>query len=546
MIIILLKELEKEREGKQREKDEKEQEKRNRLEEKQRELELNKMKQREKELEKERQKMEKELEKGRLEYEKLREREEKELEREKNRDKERERLDREFEKKKERDNEKWEGHLRAKEELDREKERREKMKLKEREEKQRQREREKEEKERQKEKEKDERNRREERNKRERQEKERQKQLEKMEKYRLKEERERQKQIEREEREKEKKREKEEREREKQRLREERKRYNERFQNASIKLIRGNNRRTDGNQRYDNFGKIWPQGGYYQRQSYNSNKLYHRKRRLSHKRIQPRNRIPRLEPKKNLGKTSVKIIKPKRYDDDETETEPADFEEKLMKFPKFRAKYGKNYILKNSNKIDNLNTYLTDFSGRLGGTKKTNLTISEVDEEEEKNNKLKGLVKGKLKQVRPKGKFMNLDSKMREILGKHYKLLVDDPLNPYSTFWPSNFLRAGYGAGFEYEEFQAGVPVLKLRNLGKKQLPPIKKKGFQFTENTHYSANRNTGHNIYPGSPTNIHFNQELHDIKTNKSDSYQFKKFKFNDLDEHQNLKDIKEENEN
>ena len=504
------------------------------------------MKQREKELEKERKRGEKELEKERLEFEKLREKEEKELERERNREKERERQDREFEKKKERDYEKWEGHLRAKEELDREKERREKMKLKDREEKQRQRDKEREEKERQKEKEKEERNKREEKNKREREEKERQKQFDKMQKYKLKEEKEKQKLKEREEREKEKKREKEEREREKQRLREERKRYNERFQNASIKLLRGNNGRIDPNQRYTkNTGRILPQGGYYQRQSYHSSRLYHRKRRMSHKRIQPKNRIPRLEPKKNLGKTSVKIIKPKRYDDDETESEPADFEEKLMKFPKFRAKYGKNYILKNQNKIDNLNSYLTDYSGRMGGTKKTNLTISEVDEEEEKNNKFKGLKKGKLGQVRPKGKIMNLDSKMREILGKHYKILVEDPLNPYSTVWPSNFLKAGYGAGFEYEDFQAGVPVLKLRNLGKKQLPPIKKKGLQFNENTHYSNNRSTSRNLYPGSPDNSHFSQEVHDIKTNKSDTFQFNKFKFKDKDEGQNLKDIKEENE-
>ena len=88
------------------------------------------------------------------------------------------------------------------------------------------------------------------------------------------------------------------------------------------------------------------QGNYYQRQAYNSKKLFIRKRRYSHRRIQPKNRIPIIDPKKKLGKTSMKIIKPKKYDEDETDTEVDDFDDKLMKFPRFKAKYGKNFILK--------------------------------------------------------------------------------------------------------------------------------------------------------------------------------------------------------
>ena len=42
----------------------------------------------------------------------------------------------------------------------------------------------------------------------------------------------------------------------------------------------------------------------------------------------------------------MKIIKPKKYDEDETDTEVDDFDDKLMKFPRFKAKYGKNFILK--------------------------------------------------------------------------------------------------------------------------------------------------------------------------------------------------------
>ena len=149
---------------------------------------------------------------------------------------------------------------------------------------------------------------------------------------------------------------------------------------------------------------------------------------------------------------------------------------------------------------------------------------------------------------------MSMDKKMREILGKQYKILVDDPLNPYSTCWPSNFLKAGYDTGFEYENFQSGVPVLKLRSLGKKPLPPIKKKGLHFnndnnnTINSIYSPKRNSkGQNIYPGSSAKKNFYAEIHDIKTNKSDNIQFnkEKIKLNDEESHK-LNDITEENDN
>ena len=215
-----------------------------------------------------------------------------------------------------------------------------------------------------------------------------------------------------------------------------------------------------------------------------------RKRRYSHRRIQPKNRIPSIEPKKKLGKTSMKIIKPKKYDEDETDTELTDFDDKLLKFPRFKAKYGKNFVLKkinSKNKFINLTSYISNHSGkniidykrpqmekRMGDTKKTNLTISEVEEEEEKNYKKR---KMPLNKVKPKNAKLNMNKKMREILGKQYKLLVNDPLNPYGTYWPSNFLKMGYDTGFEYDNFQSGVPVLKLRSLAKKPLPPVKKKG---------------------------------------------------------------------
>ena len=46
--------------------------------------------------------------------------------------------------------------------------------------------------------------------------------------------------------------------------------------------------------------------------------------------------------------------------------------------------------------------------------------------------------------------------------------------NPYSVKWPSHFLEIGYNSGFCYEDFQEGVPILRLRNLDNKiVLPPI-------------------------------------------------------------------------
>ena len=477
----------------------------------------------------------KEKENERLLKEKQKEIEEKELEKQRNREKELELQYREFEKKKELDKEKREEHLKAKEEIDREKEERDKMKMREKEERDKQREKEKEEKEKLREKEKDERNKREEKNKREREEKERMKQREKEEKYKLKEERDKQRQKEREEQEREKKKLKEKREKEKQKLRDERKRYNERF-----KLIAKKNNNSKNRSPF-NKPQFYSQGNLYQRQAYNSKKLFIRQRRYSHKRIQPKNRIPIVESKKKLGKTSMKIIKPKKYDEDETDMEVSDFDDKLMKFPRFKAKYGKNYILKknNKNKFIDLTTYISNHSGKniidyrrpeaekkMGETKKTNLTISEVEEEEEKNRKKR---KMPLSKVRPKNSKLNMNKKMKEILGKHYKLLVNDPLNPYGTYWPSNFLKVGYDTGFEYENFQSGVPVLKLKSLGKKQLPPLKKKGLHFNNdgngNGVYSPNKiGTKQPMYPFNSAKKFLHEELgkddkeKEIKVNKS----------------------------
>ena len=54
------------------------------------------------------------------------------------------------------------------------------------------------------------------------------------------------------------------------------------------------------------------------------------------------------------------------------------------------------------------------------------------------------------------------------------KSIKGDNLNPYSTNWPSSFLKIGYSSGFYYEDYQDGVPILRLKKIRNKIiLPPI-------------------------------------------------------------------------
>ena len=55
--------------------------------------------------------------------------------------------------------------------------------------------------------------------------------------------------------------------------------------------------------------------------------------------------------------------------------------------------------------------------------------------------------------------------------------------NPYSVKWPSHFLEIGYNSGFYYEDYQDGVPILRLRKLNNKViLPPINSRYSQASE----------------------------------------------------------------
>ena len=291
------------------------------------------------------------------------------------------------------------------------------------------------------------------------------------------------------------------RDQEKQRLKEERQKYNERFNNTNIR-------------RKNRVNLDKPLGMHYLRNAYESKRFF--KRRNSHKRIQPKKRIPKLEPKKNLGKTTAKIIWPKKYDNEDEQEEFVDFEPKLMKFPKFKDKFGKNYLQKNKNKFLNISTYGNDLSKRK--KIKSYLTISEVDEQEENNKTVKNIKRTKLNNIKSKG-MMNyyMDSRLRNLLSTQYKFLVNDRLNPYGTFWPSQFLKMGYDTGLQYEDFNAGVPVLKLKSLGKKKLPSIKKRGMS-TINTNTIT---TTQNFYSKSSFRKNPNNKLEKLQMKTQNHY-------------------------
>ena len=258
----------------------------------------------------------------------------------------------------------------------------------------------------------------------------------------------------------------------------------------------------------------------------------------SQKKILPRRRLQQIEFMKNYAKTTVKILKPNKSDEDESEDEFGDFEKKLLVFPKFREKYGKNFLVKNNNNKIIVNSIINKYGGdypyqrlraierKIEGAKKTNAnaSISEVDEElYKKHNNRRN--ERSISQIRPKGKYnLIMNKKAKEILGNsRYSRLLDDPLNPYGTFWPSVFLKAGYDVGFEYDDFQSGVPLLKLKYLGgKKQLPPIKKKLLHFNDsNNIFSPNKKGATCQYPGSSSKKNFKEDIWDIsRVNKSDN--------------------------
>jgi hypothetical protein len=114
--------------------------------------------------------------------------------------------------------------------------------------------------------------------------------------------------------------------------------------------------------------------------------------------------------------------------------------------------------------IDNPNTNL--YKNNSHKTYKTlNNGNIDVDTGLEDNNDENDLKTGNRKMAFSSGKN---DKKQKKSEWQN------DPLNPYLTNWASSFLKIGYNVGFHFNEYQEGVPLLRLQKLRKKIfLPPI-------------------------------------------------------------------------
>ena len=74
---------------------------------------------------------------------------------------------------------------------------------------------------------------------------------------------------------------------------------------------------------------------------------------------------------------------------------------------------------------------------------------------------------------------------------KFMKVKFGDPLNPYMTNWPSSFLKIGYNVGFHFNQYQKGVPLLRIQKLKKNVVfPPLYTIQYnKFTDDKNYASN---------------------------------------------------------
>ena len=122
--------------------------------------------------------------------------------------------------------------------------------------------------------------------------------------------------------------------------------------------------------------------------------------------------------------------------------------------------YGDKNLNKKNGSIKKNNTELNNNFNTLSSNKKNETIDKETDAEdnlEEKN--------------------INNSHKLGLSTGKHEKFMkvkFGDPLNPYMTNWPSSFLKIGYNVGFHYNQYQKGVPLLRIQKLKKNVVfPPL-------------------------------------------------------------------------
>ena len=101
------------------------------------------------------------------------------------------------------------------------------------------------------------------------------------------------------------------------------------------------------------------------------------------------------------------------------------------------------------------------------------------------------------------------------------KVKFGDPLNPYMTNWPSSFLKIGYNVGFHYNQYQKGVPLLRIQKLKKNVVfPPL------YT----IQYNKYTDDKNYAGNETEkLACNTVVKKLFTPNSTKYSFSEFKKN-----------------
>ncbi len=75
----------------------------------------------------------------------------------------------------------------------------------------------------------------------------------------------------------------------------------------------------------------------------------------------------------------------------------------------------------------------------------------------------------------------------QRILDENYAgdILRGEDLNPYSTNWHAHYLKLGYNSVFYYDDYQDGVPILRLNKLRKIILPSIQKS--RLSQNSQFS-----------------------------------------------------------
>ena len=162
-------------------------------------------------------------------------------------------------------------------------------------------------------------------------------------------------------------------------------------------------------------------------------------------------------------------------------------------------------------------------------------------------NKNRGLDKEKLKNLELEEKYYSRVVTNQKELDELYQrdILRGVDLNPYSTNWPAHYLKLGYNSGFYYDDYQDGVPILRLKKLRKIILPPINK--------SRLSQSSQLSNDLFPSNfnyltredKINYILNTEQRDIENNPFNSLDTKKkllekFRLVNTDEYKNTVEI------